>query len=125
MNGTDHLSDAGTLNTEEDARLFFQHVEAERRDCEEALMTAIAGLQKAHVGVQNAEDRLFQADMRVGRMRCVIRRSGFEEVLKPVVQKTQPRFVQVKGIFVSHLLGFPFLTCHLKMNISLLFLGGS
>ena len=59
MKGINHLPDASTLNTEEDARLFYQCIEAEQWDCKEELMTAIVWLQIAHAEVQNAKDQLF------------------------------------------------------------------
>ena len=61
------------INNYEDALAFYQCMESAQSHCDEVLMTAIVELQQALLEFQDAQDRLREAELRVGRARLVIR----------------------------------------------------
>jgi hypothetical protein len=65
------------------AQHIFHAIEAECRTNATMLKRALAQVQDAVRQVQNAEDKLAQTDMRIGKARWVIKQCGFGEVMKP------------------------------------------
>jgi hypothetical protein len=78
------------IYTIDDAKLIFHIVETERRQCEEGLQSALANAQEAYHRVCEAEDQMVRADMCIGKVCYIIKKSGSSTVLQPHGRKTQP-----------------------------------
>lgn len=94
-----------TIWTKEDAQHLFDNLEAERSSCTETLKVASAWYYNALVRVQDAERKLDKVDRRVGRLRLVIKRCGFEEILRPVTQRPALEITQLQGMAQSPSVG--------------------
>ena len=80
--------------TAADAQHIFHAIEAEHHTNATMLQCALAQVQDAVCQVQNAEDKLAQMDVHIGKVRWVIKRCGFGKVMKPQFQKKLPQVVQ-------------------------------
>jgi hypothetical protein len=87
------------IYTIDDAKLIFHIVETECHQCEEGLQSALANTQEAYRRVCEAEDQMVQADMRIGKVRYIIKKSGFSTVLQPRGRKTQPLVLGIRSTF--------------------------
>jgi hypothetical protein len=96
-----------SITTIDDAKLIICIVENERRHCEEDLRSALANAEEACCWVHDAEDQMEQADMRVGKARYIIKKSGFGIVLRPTGRKTQPLVLGIRSAFVISSCGLP------------------
>jgi hypothetical protein len=66
----------------EDALNLYETVERNRSQLETMLQAALAEARRAMREVTNAEDRLLEADLQVGRARTIIKKCGFASVLE-------------------------------------------
>ena len=94
-----------TIRTKEDAQQLFDSIEAEWRSCTETLKVASAQYYNVLMHIQDAESKLDQVDRRVGRLRLVIKRCGFEEVLRPVTRRPALEITQLQGMAQSPSVG--------------------
>jgi len=67
----------------DNAKLIFHIVETKHHQCEEGLQSALANAQEAYHRICEAEDQMVQADMCIGKVCYIIKKSGFSTVLQP------------------------------------------
>ena len=83
----------------DDAKLIFHIVEIKCHQCKEGLQSALSNAQEAYHHVCEAKDQMVQADMRIGKVCYIIRKSGFSTVLQPCGRKTQPLVLGIQSTF--------------------------
>ena len=94
-----------TIWTKKDAQHLFNNLEAEQSSCTETLKVASAWYYNALVHIQDAEHKSDKVDQRVGRLHLVIKRCGFEEILRPVTQRPALEITQLQGMAQSPSVG--------------------
>jgi hypothetical protein len=74
-------------------------VEQERHACEKALLDAETEAEEAYHRVYKAEEQMRQADLRIGKTRRIIWKSGFGCVLSSSTCKVQLLVVEIRSRF--------------------------
>jgi hypothetical protein len=97
------------INSYEEAQSLYLATEAKRRELEIVLRLAQAGAQRAKQKLQCARKRLTKAEFQAGKLRNMIKNSGFSEVLQQRAAGSRP---QPLILFYSALHPFPAIFNH-------------